>query len=266
MGSVAGKLSVMTKVMALGDTHGDRGFTRDAIRWAAANDVDLIVQVGDFGFWPRLNNGQKFLNDVGKLSVELHVPFYFIDGNHEDHDMLDTLQAEDGFCSYGKYPITFIKRGTRWEWGGKTFGAFGGAYSIDRIQRIKFSYAYGWFPQEVPDESVIPDLGKVDVLFTHDAPIVPPGMCGTGNFKSDPQSQASQRAVYEAMSAAKPSLLIHGHWHHNELYKVHGVTVQALDMNQNGLYNAAVVYDTENSRMYTLKQWEYRDGQQTAFN
>lgn len=262
----------MTNVMLLGDTHGDRGFTRNAIRWAAANDVDRIVQVGDFGFWPRTNNGQKFLHDVGKLSVELHVPFYFIDGNHEDHLYLNTLRGRyqaagphtglvDGFIPFGKYPIVYIDRGTRWEWGDNCwFGAFGGAYSIDRRNRLEDHGHYGWFRDELPDESKIAQLGKLDVILTHDAPIIPPIMMGQ-RFKDDNTSRESQRSVYRALVTTQAKLLVHGHWHLNERYYVAGATAQGLAMNQDSLYQAGVVFRTSDRRLFSLKQWEYRDGQ-----
>ena len=254
----------MTNVMLLGDTHGDRGFTLSAIRWASENDVDRIVQVGDFGFWPRTNNGKHFLHDVGKLSVELHVPFFWIDGNHEDHLYLEGLRVgprdHNGFIHYGKYPVTYIDRGSRWEWGGVWFGAFGGAFSIDRRHRIEDSGQYGWFANEVPDETKIEALGKVDVLLTHDSPIIPPAMYGL-QFKADETSALCQRAVYRALVSTEAKLLIHGHWHLNERYGVHGATIQALDMNQSSLYSAGVVFRTDDRRLFSVRGWEYREAQ-----
>lgn len=250
-------------VMALGDTHGDRGFTKQAITWAADNEVDRIVQVGDFGFWPRTNNGQKFLHDIGKHSVQMHVPFFFIDGNHEDHLYLKRLRASNNdadFIHYSKdkYPVTYINRGVRWLWGDVWFGAFGGAFSIDRWARTEDSPRYGWFKEEVPDESKIPGLGKVDVLFTHDSPIIPPSVYGT-YFKDDETSRLSQAAVYHAVVASKPALVIHGHWHLNERYKVAGAVIQALDMNQSSLHQAAIVFDTDTKKLHNLHQWEHRE-------
>lgn len=255
----------MTNVMLLGDTHGDVGFTNSAIVWAAENDVDRIVQVGDFGFWPRTNSGMKFLHRVGKKSVEMHVPLYFLDGNHDDHLVLASLRERhvpegnmpDGFINYGKYPITYIDRGARWDWGGVWFGSFGGAFSMDRSYRTENSGHYGWFANEVPDESKIEALGRVDVLLTHDSPIVPPLMHDR-YFRNDETSRGSQLAVYHALVASKAELLVHGHWHLNDQYRVHGATVQGLDMNQSSLYSAGVVFRTDDRRLFTLKQWEYR--------
>ena len=248
----------MTTVMFLGDTHADRGFTKKAIEYCATAGIDQIVQVGDFGFWPRSNNGQRFLHDVGKHSQQLKIPLYWIDGNHEDHDYLDALVArkipEAVFVAYGKYPIYYIPRGSVWRWDGVVFGAYGGAFSIDRSMRTE---GVNWFRQEMPDPDKIPE-GPIDVLITHDSPIVPPSMYGR-MFKEDPTSRESQRLVYTAMVASQAKLVIHGHWHLNERYGVHVSTVQGLAMNHDSLYDAAVVFRTDDRRLFTLKQWEYRD-------
>lgn len=250
----------MTNVMLLGDTHGNRGFTKSAISWAAANGIDRIVQVGDFGFWPRLNNGQKFLHDVGKAAVEAHVPLYFIDGNHEDHLYLDSIRSQRGvgMIHYGKYPITYIDRGTTWEWGGVTFGAFGGAYSIDRRWRTEDSPQYGWFANEMPDRSKIAALGEVDVLLTHDAPTIPPLAYG-GGFKDDPTSRESQAAVYAAVVASQPMYVVHGHWHVRYDHRVGSSHVIGLGHDGGSLHDATIVYSTEDRLMYSLTGWEYRN-------
>lgn len=250
--------------MLLGDTHGDRGFTKRAINYCADNGVDRIVQVGDFGYWPRVNAGQQFVHDVAKASHERGVPLYFIDGNHEDHLVLQAKKPDDsGFVRIASHyarerPIWYIPRGTRFTWGNTTFGAFGGAVSIDRYARTLDSGAYGWFENEVPDENKIKSLGHVDVLLTHDAPTVPPSMLDR-HFKGDPLSVSSQESVTKALKASQARLLVHGHWHVNERYVSWGVPVQALDMNMSPLYAAAVVFDTETQTLYTIQEWNYRD-------
>lgn len=263
--------------MALGDTHGNRGFTKDAINVAASLGVNRLVQVGDFGWWPNVNNGQKFLGEIGKHAVHMRMPFYWMAGNHEDHDRLDEM-VESEIASKGLDPdpsvapfihgkrITHIRSGARWEWDGVTFGALGGAYSIDRKFRTKHSYAYGWFPREMPDPALIPGIGKVDVLFTHEAPIVPAPLLATGNFRRIAESDESQRVVYKALMESKPTYLVHGHWHINYRSMVHGAEVWGLDCDLS-VFNAACIYDTETRTMYSLSQYYYQwreahDGQE----
>lgn len=251
----------MTNVLFLGDTHGNRGFTKSAIKWASENDIDRIVQVGDFGFWARTNSGQKFLHDVGKASVIAHIPLHFIDGNHEDHTYLDALRERgSGMIHYGKYPITYIDRGTTWEWGGVKFGAFGGAYSIDRRGRIEGSPHYGWFANEMPDRSKIEALGQVDILVTHDSPTIPPPAYEWAGFKDDVNSRESQAAVYAAVVASQPTWLVHGHWHMRYDNLVADTKVVGLAHDGDCLAAACVVYSTELRKMFSLQQWDYRDG------
>lgn len=247
------------KVLLLGDSHGDKAFVNGALDYAAADGLDAVVQMGDFGYWPRTNNGQKFLHDVGKHSAST-VPLYWIDGNHEDHLELATLTKRPGewHVMHGKYPIFHIRRGATWTWGNMRFGAFGGAYSIDRNMRVEDDGHYGWFRGEMPDPTVIEGLMNVDVLLTHDSPIVPPMMHGAG-FKTDATSTLSQHYVRCALNASGAALLVHGHWHLNERYEVDGAIVQGLAMNHDSLYDAAAVIDTESKKFYTLREWEYRD-------
>ena len=78
------------KIMVVGDLHG--GFNALKYRITAQNP-SLILQCGDFGFWP--NQGMSlprkgFRNLAGKL-----VPIHFCDGNHENHPkLLELVQKE----------------------------------------------------------------------------------------------------------------------------------------------------------------------------
>lgn len=249
-------------IMFLGDTHGSRGFTEDAIEVAADLGVDRIVQVGDFGFWPHIEAGQKFLAHVGKASRKCAVPVYWLAGNHEDWITIkDTMESgvdpvEDPF-HHGKN-VTYIRSGARWEWGGMTFGCLPGAFSVDRGHRVKYSNrSYGWFPEEMPDGSLIPGLGTVDVLLTHDAPIVPPKLMASGHFRSIPESSVSQDVVYRGIMSATPKYLVHGHWHHREVYGVAGCEVWGLDCDLS-VQLATCVLDTETREMYSLIAWSYK--------
>lgn len=246
-------------IMLLGDSHGDDNFIRGALIWAQAHGIERVLQVGDFGYWPKFDSGQRFLKACGEISIETGVDLYFLDGNHEDHDELNALQARhpgSNFMRASKRqgaPI-FIRRGATWEWEGTRFGAFGGAYSVDRGARTKF---HSWFPQEMPDRSKIAELGKVDVLLTHDSPVVPEPYLISGQFVRNEESAKSQEAVYDALMSSQPDLLIHGHWHVSWRGQVHGATVLGLDCNYASLYASAAILDVENKTLYGIGQWEY---------
>ena len=204
---------------------------------------------------------------MGKAAWEADIPLWFIDGNHEDHLVLQPMsdRRQDGLVKItstlgnGKdYPVYYVPRGHTWTRDGLTFGAFGGAFSIDRAMRQRDSGQWGWFANEMPDRSRIEALGKVDILLTHDSPIVPPGKYGQG-YKEDATSRLSQDTVYDALLASEARLVVHGHWHHYERYRVHGAVVQALGADITGdITKACVVIDTEARRVYTLTEWSYR--------
>jgi predicted phosphodiesterase len=256
----------MTNILMLGDTHGDRGFVRGAIKWAAENDIHTIYQLGDFGYWPRVNNGQKFLHGVIEALEEHSVQLFWIDGNHEDHAVLQPKAAKVDYAKpvpvkdrWSTGSTFYLPRGYSWEVDGVRFGAFGGAFSIDRRYRGEGNPQYGWFPNELAEPEAIDRLGQVDVLLTHDAPIVPPCMYGMP-FKSDPQSQASQKVVYEALVRSKARQVFHGHWHLNERYGVHGANVWGLAMNQDGLAEAGAVFVTDDRSTHSVLKWMHRNG------
>lgn len=247
-------------VMALGDTHGNRGFTKDAISVAASLGVDRIIQVGDFGYWPGTEAGQKFLGEVGRYAVEKRIPFYWLRGNHEDHDMADAefgtdIPDDDSPFQHGKR-LSYIRNGARWCWDGVWFGALGGAFSIDRKFRTKRSSFYGWFPQEVPDRQYIPHLGKLDVLFTHEAPTVPAPLLASGQFMLIEESADSQAVIQEALTASQPDYLVHGHWHVNYRSQNGATEVWGLDCDLS-VHNAICIFDTSTRRMYSPTQWAY---------
>lgn len=246
-------------ILLLGDSHGVHRFVHGAMSWANKHGIERVIQVGDFGFWPRGKRGQEFLKACGNSSVLLGVDLYFIDGNHEDHDELNALEARHPHARFMRVtkrqgaPI-FIRRGARFEWDGVTFGAFGGAFSIDRGRRVKY---IDWFPQEVPDPSKIAELGKVDVLLTHDSPVVPEPYLLSGQFVRSEDSMRSQATIYEALRTTQPDLLVHGHWHVNWQQRVEGTTVLGLAHDGGSLYSSAAVYSTEDRQVYSIAQWEY---------
>lgn len=209
-------------------------------------EATKIVQVGDFGFWPNTDYGKKFLKKMQKFLRMQDINLYWIDGNHEDFDSLEEWCAwkprtVEGFYQFDKN-IFYVPRGTRWEWDGKTFMGFGGAYSIDKNQRVSaelMGHGKTWFPQEMITDaqvcSVLDIPGTVDVLFTHDAPRGTKWDRPYGDYKTDSFSRANRTAISAIMSHVKPKLLIHGHYHERYSAKAFcddgtTVRVEGLDM------------------------------------
>lgn len=49
------------RVLIVGDLHCNTAAASNAFEFAGAVGADVILQVGDFGFWPRTEPGRKFL-------------------------------------------------------------------------------------------------------------------------------------------------------------------------------------------------------------
>lgn len=254
----------MSTTLFLGDSHTSTSFIIQALDLAKTLGISRVFQVGDFGWWPRATNGQAFIKNVAEYTKKIGVPLYWIPGNHEDwndvQNRYDT--SNEKFIRYQKSDLYLIRNGASWDWDSLRFGTLGGAYSIDRGRRAK---DWDWFEAEVPDDSLIPGIGIVDVLVTHEAPVVPPAIYAAGEFRRVLESAESQDTIYRAMLSSKPQLLIHGHWHHYERYTIAGTTVQGLDCNFSSLPWATCVLDSESKKLYTLNEFMYEgEGEQLA--
>lgn len=203
------------KILLLGDVHGANGWLRLAIRAASALGITHILQLGDFGFWPHYPSGKEFLRKAQDLLMENDVELWWVDGNHENHDWLaEQPRDKDGFWRADN--IVHIGRGSRWEWGGRTFLGCGGAYSIDKMYRQP---GESWWAGETISEADLMRCSgpKVDVLVTHDAPWGAPYVIGpetVGDKDDYPESAANRKRVAALCDAVQPQLLVHGHYHH----------------------------------------------------
>lgn len=208
------------KILLVGDTHGNPAGIIYAFSAATFLDCDRIVQLGDFGYWEHKQGGGEFLDLVSELAQTHDVPFYWIDGNHENHTKLRKEYASENTFWTIRNGLFYIPRGTRFTWGGTRFMGFGGAYSIDRGWR-KIGESW-WWEEEITDEEVeaaIADPEPIDVLLSHD---VPSGvdmrlmMARRGfDYKNIPASEKGRMQLRKVVNAVRPSHVFHGHYHVN---------------------------------------------------
>lgn len=116
-----------------GDTHGDwmsRLNTNSFPEQKEMTKDDYVIILGDFGLW----------NDSSQENYNLNwledKPFttLFIDGNHENYDILDSLPVEkwnNGDVSFIRPSVIHLKRGQVFTLEGNNFFTFGGASSHD---------------------------------------------------------------------------------------------------------------------------------------
>lgn len=166
---------------------------------------------------------RKYLYRVEKRLAELDMQLLFVDGNHEDHERLNTVPVDP---TTGLRPIServaHLPRGHRWTWQDEdgrpwTWLAHGGAVSVDRHHR---RIGKSWWPREIlTDEDVASAIsrGVVDVVVTHDVParVAIPNIDRKLGWPTDVMIAADdhRRLVLTACEALRPRQLWHGHYH-----------------------------------------------------
>ncbi|MDR2671894.1 MAG: metallophosphoesterase, partial [Coriobacteriales bacterium] len=167
------------RIFITGDTHRAhdiKKLTNDYFTIGQTLDKeDFVIICGDFGFiWEKqdLTDGRplKWLDEQPWTTL-------FVDGNHENHDLLDSLPTEQ-WCGGAVHRINdsvlHLMRGEVFEIAGYTFFTFGGADSIDKGARIE---GISWWRRELPnkeeyqraEENLKAHGMKVDYVLTHTA-------------------------------------------------------------------------------------------------
>ncbi len=184
-------------IFVTGDVHGDwmrRLNTRAFYEQKTLNLTkdDYVLILGDFGIW---DNSKEEIHNLNWLEDK---PFttLFIDGNHENYDILDALPVSEwhgGKVHFVRPSVIHLMRGQVFDICGKSFFAFGGASSHDirdgvlepgdpRISQWRFDYDrlfrvnhVSWWERELPDADEMDEglknlerIGnKVDFIVTH---------------------------------------------------------------------------------------------------
>lgn len=223
------------RVVVAGDWHGNTRWAIHTINEAAkaleGQDEKIILHLGDFlptFFWndkypPVEEDRFRWVHDyLDQLTscLKFHsMEIRFIDGNHEDWEVLNAYRAQHPTAPI--VPLTdsifWMPRGTRWQWHGRTWLAFGGAVSPNRANLTE---GWNWWPDEaITDEQVVKATaaGEADVVISHDAPE------GVSIFMHEPprswlqediDASAENRIKLQRLCiGVKPAYLMHGHHH-----------------------------------------------------
>ncbi len=212
------------KIAFLGDLHGRVFHSMAAlVKWQRYKNqkFDLIIQAGDFGAYPKpdeelLSNkfvkqdpteldfsrliagGEDIDNFTRIVKTELISPIYFIRGNHEDADWLNSLECADGFCDTDPYGIfKYIKDGTIHLFGNTVIAFLGGAEFGAKHQGVLDMKAYS----ELKNSDK-----KIDILVTHETHF------GIG-LSYHGLTQGS-KYITELVEKLKPQYHITAHYHH----------------------------------------------------
>ncbi len=160
-------------VYITGDTHGDFSRFKNAmLKKADANDI--IIVCGDFGFfWDDSKKEQKLREKL----MNLRYTVAFVDGCHENYDMLEAYPVEDwngGKARIIAPNIIHLLRGEIYTICGKRFFTFGGGHSQD----FEYRTAENWWEREQPTYEEILHAAEnlksydntVDYIITHEPP------------------------------------------------------------------------------------------------
>lgn len=161
-----------------GDTHGN--FDR-ILKWTETTnlnkDKDFLFVLGDFGYiW----DSKRTSFEKDNLDFISCLPFttLFIDGNHENHERLNSMRVVNfsGGKAHKVYDsIYHLMRGQVYEIAGKRIFTFGGASSIDKHLRTE---GMSWWKEEefnyheanTAYENLNNVGWEVDYVLTHSAP------------------------------------------------------------------------------------------------
>lgn len=161
---------VPVRVLIVGDLHCNTGALFQVVDHAAEVRADVIVQVGDFGFWPRTPSGQKFLRKAEARLALRGLDLWWVSGNHDDLQALGSRPVEADGRRRTSDHMWHLPRGHRWLWGDTVWVAAGGAVSVDRYGRTE---GVSWFRDEVMTDAEVDQIiaaGPSDVVVAHDAP------------------------------------------------------------------------------------------------
>lgn len=178
-------------IFITGDTHGEKdcGKIFMAHRNRTINKGDYLIITGDFGaIWNGNGLDNKLLNKYAKLPFTI----LFVDGNHENFDVLYTYPQDDwcgGKVHKVRENILHLTRGQIFTIEGKTFFTMGGGTSIDKDYRLEYESEMNrkrrnrnknkkvkvWWEQEIPTTDEINEAisnlqlhnDKVDYVITH---------------------------------------------------------------------------------------------------
>jgi len=215
------------RVFVTGDIHGNPQLNLSSKDFPEGKDLtkqDVVIILGDFGIlWHKFRTKEedyflKWLDDKPWTTL-------FIDGNHENFDILNTLPQKYIFGSpvgIVGHSIFHLKRGFVYRINKRNILALGGAHSHDRIYR-KWGESM-WKDEEITDDDIeraTQSLEKVafevDYIMSHCAPFeyakyaIPKEFAGS--FSMDPSEE--RLSILKNTNDIKFKKWFFGHYHNN---------------------------------------------------
>jgi hypothetical protein len=175
-----------TRIMAVGDLHGDASLVRKLAKKAKEKEVDIVILAGDLTLFEisRKNIIGPFLDKKRNVLI--------ISGNHDSPETIDYLSKKYSVFNLEK---NYFKKGSL-----AIFGA-GGASDIGPYVREEKEIFDSL--KNAHNKIVGAEITK-KIMVTHTHPY---------GSKSEFTGFKGSRAVRRAVKKFKPNILIHGHIH-----------------------------------------------------
>jgi hypothetical protein len=168
-------------IYVTGDTHGGNNLLKRLYATKYIHGYNdwpdhHILLAGDAGIlWSGAACEKDFLEEADRVLERMGATLYWVDGNHENFDMLNSYPVRE---SDGMRPITerifHLPRGGLYSIDGVDVFAFGGGMSVDRGME---ALGRGYWQEELPSAEEIERGFKtlkmalnVDIVLTHAAP------------------------------------------------------------------------------------------------
>ena len=223
-----------------GDCHGDyRRFSETNFsQQKEMTKDDYMIVCGDFGLWEDSPQENQVMDALDAL------PFttLWVDGNHENYDLISTFPVEEwhgGKVHFIRPSVIHLMRGQIFEIDGRSFFAFGGANSHDIDGGVLDSTAddfkdqveaasktglpfrvdhLSWWKEEMPSddemkeglENLAKHGNRVDFIVTHDCPSSVKTAFSEGTIKPDKLND-----YFELVKTTVDyGMWFFGHYHH----------------------------------------------------
>jgi len=199
-------------IVVCGDFHGN--FNQINQFLCKKPEISMILQCGDFGWWPRFHN-QSALTYSGRKEVwdqfslkNKDTKIFWCPGNHEDWEDLKKYSSPKEVMPN----VFYMPRNSVMDLpDGRRVLFMGGAFSIDRANRDMRSGAFGWFVEETITQRDIEELSDehIDIVISHTAPIE----FVIKNYHIDYAHDPSRDALSVVLEKYHPKLWYFGHMH-----------------------------------------------------
>lgn len=163
------------RIFITGDKHGTFFPLFNLAEKVELRKEDILMIAGDAGYvW-----NEDFSYGIETLHQIFPGTIAFIDGNHENHALLNSLeicQWNEGKAHRVGERVYHLMRGEIYSIKGNNFFTFGGARSIDKDRREE---GISWWKEEEPTpkeiqygkKQLVENYHKIDYVITHESPL-----------------------------------------------------------------------------------------------